>query len=40
MLLIGDIPGKEYKTFCNVTNEIDQVDDMYKENIGYVIYPI
>ena len=32
MLLIGDIPGKEYNSFCNVTTDIDDVDDMYKES--------
>jgi cbb3-type cytochrome oxidase subunit 3 len=32
MLLIGDLPGKQYNTFCNVTNEIEDVDDMYKES--------
>ena len=32
MLLIGDLPGKEFNTFCNVTNDIDNVDDMYKES--------
>ena len=32
MLLIGDIPGKKYNTFCNVTTKIEHVDDMYKES--------
>ena len=32
MLLIGDTPGKEYNSFCNVTTDIDDVDDMYKES--------
>ena len=31
MLFIGDVPGKEYKTFCNVT-ETDELDDTYKES--------
>ena len=32
MLLIGDLPGKQYNTFCNVTTDINDVDDMYKES--------
>ena len=32
MLFIGDIPGKEYNTYCNVTTDIDDLDDMYKES--------
>ena len=32
MLLIGDLPGKQYNTFCNVTTDTDEVDDMYKES--------
>ena len=32
MLLIGEFPGKEYDTFCNVTNDTDNIDDMYKES--------
>ena len=33
MLLIGDIPGKNYHTFCNVTtDELEDLDDMYKES--------
>ena len=32
MLFIGDIPGKEYNTYCNVTTETDDLDDMYKES--------
>ena len=32
MLFIGDIPGKEYETYCNVTNETDKFDDVYKES--------
>ena len=32
MLFIGDIPGKEYNSFCNVTTNIEHVDDMYKES--------
>ncbi len=32
MLLIGDLPGKQYNTFCNVTTDYDNVDDMYKES--------
>ena len=31
MLFIGDIPGKEYQSYCNVT-DTDQLDDMYKES--------
>ena len=32
MLFIGDTPGKEYNTYCNVTTDIDDLDDMYKES--------
>ena len=32
MLLIGDLPGKQYKTFCNVTTDSEDLDDMYKES--------
>ena len=32
MLLIGDLPGKEYHTYCNVTTESEDLDDMYKES--------
>ena len=32
MLFIGDLPGKPYDTFCNVTTNTDNVDDMYKES--------
>ena len=32
MLLIGDIPGKRYKSYCNVTTNTDDLDDMYKES--------
>ena len=32
MLLIGDLPGKQYNTFCNVTTDINDMDDMYKES--------
>ena len=31
MLFIGDIPGKHYTNFCNVTDTED-LDDMYKES--------
>ena len=31
MLFVGDIPGKEYNSYCNVT-ETDDLDDMYKES--------
>ena len=31
MLFIGDVPGKEYNTYCNVT-DTDELDDMYKES--------
>ena len=30
-LYIGDTPGKEYSSFCNVT-DTDDLDDMYKES--------
>ena len=32
MLFIGDLPGKPYESFCNVTTDTDDVDDMYKES--------
>ena len=32
MLLIGDIPGKEYHTFCNVSTDVEDLDEMYKES--------
>ena len=32
MLLIGDIPGKQYHTFCNVSTDTEELDDMYKES--------
>ena len=32
MLFIGDLPGKEYDTYCNVTTDIDELDDIYKES--------
>ena len=32
MLLVGDLPGKKYNTFCNVTTESDDLDDMYRES--------
>jgi hypothetical protein len=32
MLLIGDLPGKQYKTYCNVTTDVKDVDDLYKES--------
>ncbi len=31
MLFIGDTPGKEYNSYCNVT-DTDKLDDMYKES--------
>ena len=31
MLFIGDVPGKEYNSYCNVTDTAD-LDDMYKES--------
>ena len=31
MFFIGDIPGKEYNTFCNLT-DTDKLDDTYKES--------
>ena len=32
MLLVGDLPGKKYNTFCNVTTDTDDLDDMYRES--------
>ena len=32
MLLVGDLPGKKYNTFCNVTTDPDDLDDMYRES--------
>ena len=32
MLFIGDIPGKAYNSYCNVTENTDDLDDMYKES--------
>ena len=32
MLFIGDLPGKEYNSYCNVTTDTDDLDDMYKES--------
>lgn len=32
MLLIGDIPGKQYHTFCNISTDLEDLDDMYKES--------
>ena len=32
MLFIGDLPGKDYNSFCNVITDTDDVDDMYKES--------
>ncbi len=32
MLFIGDIPGKEYNSYCNVTTDTDNLDDLYKES--------
>ena len=31
MLFIGDIPGKEYNSYCNVT-DTDELNEMYKES--------
>ena len=31
MLFIGDTPGKDYNSYCNVT-DTDELDDMYKES--------
>lgn len=31
MLFIGDIPGKEYNSYCNITNT-EELDDVYKES--------
>ena len=34
MLFIGDVPGKQYNTYCNVTDpdDLDDLDEMYKES--------
>ena len=32
MLFIGDVPGKEYNSFCNVLTDTGDLDDMYKES--------
>ena len=32
MLFIGDLPGKIYDSYCNVTTDIDELDDIYKES--------
>ena len=32
MLFVGDLPGKEYNSYCNVTTDTDDLDDMYKES--------
>ena len=32
MLLIGDLPGKKYSTYCNVTTDSEDLDDMFKES--------
>ena len=31
MLFIGDIPGKQYSSYCNLT-DTDELDDLYKES--------
>ena len=31
MLFVGDVPGKQYNTYCNLT-DTDELDDMYKES--------
>ena len=31
MLFVGDVPGKQYNTYCNVTNT-DDLDEMYRES--------
>ena len=31
MLFVGDVPGKHYNSYCNVT-DTDDLDDMYKES--------
>ena len=31
MLFVGDVPGKQYNSYCNVTNT-DDLDEMYKES--------
>lgn len=32
MLYIGDTPGKEYKTYCNVLKNTENLDEMYRES--------
>ena len=31
MLFVGDVPGKQYNSYCNVTNT-DNLDEMYRES--------
>ena len=31
MLFVGDVPGKDYMTFCNIT-DTEKLDDLYKES--------
>ena len=31
LLFVGDVPGKQYNTYCNVTNT-DDLDEMYRES--------
>ena len=31
MLFVGDVPGKQYNSYCNVTNT-DDLDEMYRES--------
>ena len=32
MLFIGDTPGKEYNSYCDVETDTEDLDDMYKES--------
>ena len=32
MLFVGDLPGKQYYSFCNVTTDTTELDNMYKES--------
>ena len=32
MLFVGDLPGKQYNSFCNITTDLHEVDDMYSES--------
>lgn len=32
LLFVGDLPGKQYYSFCNITTNTEELDDMYKES--------